>query len=266
MAKIRQAAVSGAFYPDEINELTDMVDSFVKNADIPKEAPAPKALIVPHAGYIYSGAIAGKAFALLKKAKGMIKKVVLLGASHKVGFSGIAFSTADFFESPVGNFKLDTKKAQELSYNLKYTGFLDAAHKSEHSLEVMLPFIAHVLGGDCEILPALTGDVSHDNVAELIKAVWGDEETLLVISSDLSHFLDYSSCQKIDEKTKNAIENFETKDIDTSRACGHIPICGFLKIAKEKQMKVKTLGVINSGDVGAPKQSVVGYGAWAFWE
>jgi AmmeMemoRadiSam system protein B len=266
MSKIRKTAVSGAFYPDEVNELSSMVEGFLQEADIPEKAPVPKVIIVPHAGYIYSGAVAAKAFALLAKGSEKIKRIVLIGASHKVLYTGMAFSTADYFESPLGNFELDKQMAENVSFNRKHTGFLDAAHKDEHSLEVMLPFIAATVGGECKILPVLTGEVSQDNVINVLQDVWGGDETVIVISSDLSHYLDYSTCQKIDEQTKNAIENFDDSAIDGSKACGYIPICAFLKMAKEKQMKVKTLDVRNSGDAVGPKDRVVGYGAWAFWE
>lgn len=261
MQKVRPAAVSGQFYPDDANDLNSTIQIFLSKA---KPGPAPKALIAPHAGYVYSGAIAASVYARLATASSSIKRVVLLGPSHRVGFQGIAASTADFFATPLGQIPLDQNALVALK-DLPFVGFLDDAHKAEHSLEVHLPFLQTVLK-DFTLVPLVVGDASPDQVAQVLDKLWGSDETLIVVSSDLSHFHDYLTAQHIDNETKNAIESYDYDQLSGDKACGYHPVSGLLKIAQQKNLKVETVDVRNSGDTASSKDRVVGYGAWAFYE
>lgn len=279
MRSVREPAVAGLFYPDNPDILTEAVEKYVsgptENANdydlcFPTTQPrwpfasSPKAIIVPHAGYVYSGSTAGKAFHELAKAANKIKRVVLLGPSHRVGFQGIAFCSADFFRTPLGDIPVDHSAMVAIS-DLPQVGLLDRAHDQEHSLEVQLPFLQTVLS-DFKLVPLVVGDADKRTVADVIERLWGDDSTLFVISSDLSHYNDYSTAQHMDTLTSEAIEFLQPDDISDDQACGRNPVKGLLEVARHKHMKVKTLGLCNSGDTSGDKERVVGYGAWALWE
>ncbi|MBX9635875.1 MAG: AmmeMemoRadiSam system protein B, partial [Magnetospirillum sp.] len=265
MTAIRPAAVAGMFYPADAAELSDQLDAFLAAAPaLAGDAAVPKALIAPHAGYIYSGAVAASAYSLLTPARGTITRVVLMGPSHRVAFRGIATSTALAWASPLGNVAIDRDAVAHL-LTLPMVGALDKAHEAEHSLEVHVPFLQKVLG-DFQLVPLVAGEAPRDVVAAVLDAVWGGPETLIVISTDLSHYLDYASCRQTDGATVAAIEQLDPTAIGSTQACGRVPMGGLLQTAKRRGMTITTLDVRNSGDTAGPKDRVVGYGAWALYE
>ena len=257
---VRPPAVAGYFYPQDPAELSRMVDNYLSEAH--PEGPPPKALIAPHAGYIYSGSIAATAYATLKSISKSISRVVLLGPAHRVYIRGLALSQATHFASPLGKIEVD-QAAVQLLLQLPQVSVSDAAHQQEHSLEVHLPFLQLVLGNFL-IVPLVVGEASPQEVAGVLELLWGDQETLIVISSDLSHYHDYETARKIDLATTRAIENLQPEKIGSQQACGCRPVCGLLQVARNKKLQVKTLDVRNSGDTAGSRDRVVGYGAYSF--
>lgn len=255
---IRPAVVAGSFYPASPNILTEMVDGFL--SQVTSVEKAPKAMIVPHAGYIYSGPIAASAYQRLRPLRDSISRVILIGPSHRVAFKGLALSTADSFSTPLGSIEID-KQGITLLANLPFVGYLDQAHAQEHSLEVHLPFLQRCLG-HFKLLPIVTGDASPQQVAEVIEKLWGGDETLIVISSDLSHYHDYATAQQWDQRTTQAIESLRYEDISVDAACGKVPVCGLLKALRDRGLSIKNIDLRNSGDTAGDKQRVVGYGAY----
>ena len=211
--------------------------------------PVPKALIAPHAGYIYSGPIAAAAYARLAPARGRITRVVLLGPSHFVGFRGLAASSAEGWRTPLGTVPIDRAVVERLVEE-KLAGVLDAAHAREHSLEVQIPFLQQALRGFA-LVPIVAGDAPPEAVAALLDAVWGGPETLIVISTDLSHYLDYRSCEEIDSRTASAIERFDWGALGPDSACGRVPVRGLLAASKRRSMSIARLDLRNSGDTAA---------------
>lgn len=265
MTVLRPTAVAGMFYPAEAAELSRQIAGFLAEAPQPAaDAPVPKALIAPHAGYIYSGPVAAQAYALLAPARGRITRVVLMGPSHRVAFRGIATSGADAWATPLGNVPIDRDTVARLM-SLPMVGALDKAHEAEHSLEVHVPFLQAVLG-DFQLVPLVAGETPRDVVAAVLEEAWGGPETLIVISTDLSHYLDYESCRAADSATVAAIEHLDPAAIGSNQACGRVPVGGLLLAASRKGLSIKTLDVRNSGDTAGPKDRVVGYGAWALYE
>ena len=260
MSGIRPAAVADMFYTGDPAQLQAEVQAMLAEASI--TAPAPKAIIVPHAGYIYSGPIAASAFAQLIPAKGKIQRVVLLGPCHRVALSGLATSSADYFQTPLGSIPVDRKLSDKL-VQLPQVHEFDQTHAQEHSLEVQLPFLQQTLG-EFTLLPLVVGDASSAEVHEVLETVWGGDETLIVISSDLSHYHDYNTAQAMDTTTCKAIENLDAAHIHHDQACGRNPVLGLLLSARKHNLKVTTLDLRNSGDTAGDKNKVVGYGAWAF--
>ena len=229
----------------------------------PSPSP-PKAIIAPHAGYIYSGSTAAQAYATLLSDAGAIRRDVLLGPSHRVGFRGIAFCSADFYRTPLGDIPVDQSAFVAIS-DLPNVGMLDRAHAQEHCLEVQLPFLQMILQ-DFSVVPLVVGDVDDDDVARVLERLWGDEHTLILISSDLSHYHDYETASQLDGRTCNAIEHCQPEAIGEEQACGRIPVKGLLTVARRKQLQIDTLALCNSGDTAGDHSRVVGYGAWAFYE
>ena len=223
--------------------------------------PAPKALIVPHAGYIYSGPIAASAFAQLDKIRHIIKRVILLGPCHRVPLRGLATSSADYFETPLGSVKIDRGAISQIA-SLPQVEEFDLTHQQEHSLEVQLPFLQEVLD-DFSLIPLVVGDSNAEEVSEVLERLWGGDETLIVISSDLSHYHDYNTARTMDSETCLAIEEMNPAAINSDQACGRNPVSGLLLAAKQHGLHVTTLDLRNSGDTAGDKSSVVGYGAWA---
>jgi hypothetical protein len=261
MPTVRPAAVAGTFYPADRDALHKMVSDLLH--EVPTTAaPPPKAIIVPHAGYIYSGPIAATAYARLVPLRDTLRRVVLLGPSHRVGFSGIAASSADYFHTPLGDVPLDQELLARVTAHGGVQPF-DQAHQMEHSLEVQLPFLQEVLG-DFTLLPLVVGDARPEEVAAVLRTVWGGAETLIVVSSDLSHYHDYATAQRMDRATSNAIEELNTRAIGHEDACGRTPLNGLLLLAWEKQLRAETIDLRNSGDTAGPHDRVVGYGAYLF--
>jgi hypothetical protein len=263
MTSVRPAAVAGAFYPGNPKELDATVQYHLSQVE-PSDAPAPKAIIAPHAGYIYSGPVAAAAYARIRPARDVIKRVVLLGPCHRVAVRGLALSGADAFATPLGEVAVD-KNAVAAIKALPQVEVFDATHQEEHSLEVHLPFLQVILGA-FSLVPLVVGEADAEKVAEVIERLWGGPETLIVISTDLSHFQDYEAARRRDRATCRAIEAMDGASIGREDACGRIPMRGLLALAKRRAMTVTTVDLRNSGDTAGPRDRVVGYGAWVFDE
>jgi len=265
---IRPPAVAGTFYPAAPDVLERQLTHFMSDADNSPptgELPAiPKAIIAPHAGYVYSGPVAARAYARLAPARGQITRVVLIGPSHHLAFRGLAVDMSEAWQIPGGAVVLDHDAIARLRA-LPLVGQLDAAHEHEHALEVHVPFLRHVLG-DISLVPIVAGNTPPDAVAALFDAVWGGSETLIVVSTDLSHYLDYAACQAIDARTAEAIERFDDSAIGSAEACGQVPTRGLLRTARRRGMAIERLDLRNSGDTAGTRDRVVGYGAWALFE
>lgn len=264
MTAIRPPAVAGSFYPAEPDLLARQLTRFLSEAGNAPEAYAlPKAIIGPHAGYIYSGPVAARGYARLAAARGRIRRVVLIGPSHYVAFKGLAVDTAEAWETPCGRVALD-REAIAVLRRLPLIGELDVAHAREHSLEVHLPFLQHVLG-DFRLVPIVAGDAPPELVANALEAVWGGEETLIVVSTDLSHYLDYAACREMDARTAAAVERLDGDAISPESACGRVPVSGLLLAARRRGLSIERLDLRNSGDTAGPRDRVVGYGAWVLY-
>jgi AmmeMemoRadiSam system protein B len=261
---IRPPAVAGAFYPGTAHELAQVVGALMASAE-PAACgkPAPKAIIAPHAGYIYSGPIAASAYARLAPARATITRVVLLGPVHRVPVRGLALPAADVLATPLGNIGIDAGAVAALK-TLPQVTVSAAAHAQEHSLEVHLPFLQHVLE-EFSIVPLAVGDASADEVAAVLDLLWGGAETLIVISSDLSHFLNYGDAQAVDRATAEAILDLRT-NISHEQACGGTPVNGLTLAARRRRLAPELLDLRNSGDTAGDRSRVVGYGAFAFYE
>ena len=259
---IRPTAVAGSFYPKQASELNTLLDKYLSLETV--KIASPKAIIAPHAGYIYSGETAASIYSNIEQIKDKVRRVVLLGPTHRVYVKGIALPSNTHFASPLGNVSIDTQSLNKISKH-SFVDYIDEAHAQEHSLEVHIPFLQKVLN-NFVLLPILVGEASPGQVAIILNELWGGEETLIVISSDLSHFLDYETAAKTDNKTTQLIENFDYEHIGSKQACGCMPMRGLLKLAQEKNMSIQTVDVRNSGDTAGTKDRVVGYGAYALFE
>ncbi len=262
MNAIRPPAVAGMFYPASAATLQADVDRLLAAAPIPAMAQ-PKALIVPHAGYIYSGPTAARAYAALAPWRATIGRVVLLGPTHRVAVRGLALPASDAFATPLGEVRIDVAARAALA-DLPQVVVSDPAHAQEHSLEVHLPFLQRALD-DFSLLPLAVGQASPEAVAEVLERLWGGAETLLVISSDLSHFLPYATAKQVDGVTCRHILALAT-DIDPHQACGAFPVNGLLLAAQRHGLRPTLLDLCNSGDTAGDRQRVVGYAAFAFHE
>ncbi len=280
MSANRPPAVAGTFYPADPRRLVLDVRRLLDEARttrFPHPKPLPeregtnqslrdfhlKALIAPHAGYIYSGAIAAAAYAALLPVAARIRRVVLLGPTHRVAVRGLALPAATSFSTPLGEIKLDVDAMRELS-GLPQIVVSDAVHAQEHSLEVQLPFLQSVLT-DFSLLPLAVGDATAAEVADVLDRVWGGAETLIVISSDLSHYLPAEVAQQIDRATADTILQLHAIP-SHQQACGATPINGLLLAARRHHLTPHLLDLRNSGDTAGPHDSVVGYAAFAFTE
>ena len=261
MSTIRPAAVAGMFYPDNPIELKRTVTELLAKARPAASSRPPKALIVPHAGYIYSGPVAASAYAQLAALRGRIRRVVLLGPTHRVWVRGLALPEAERFATPLGEIELDREGMQRLA-DLPQVTRSAAAHQMEHSLEVQLPFLQQVLG-DFQLLPLAVGEATAAEVAEVLETVWGGSETLIVISSDLSHFLPDAVAREVDGGTVEAILALDSH-LNHEQACGATPINGLLLAARKHALRPVMLDVCNSSDTAGDPDRVVGYAAFAF--
>jgi AmmeMemoRadiSam system protein B len=265
MPSTRPAAVAGHFYPADPQALSAQVAQCLAAARADESAPerAPKLLVVPHAGYMYSGAVAAHAYALLAPWRERITRVVLLGPVHRVPVRGLAAPTASAFETPLGRVPVAREAIADLR-GLPQLVHDDLAHALEHSLEVQLPFLQTVLA-DFTLVPLAVGDATPDEVAEVLEALWGGDETLVVISSDLSHFLSYAQAQTRDCATVARLLGFAS-DIAPDEACGAVPLNGALRVAQRRGLAPRLLALRNSGDTAGDRRRVVGYAAIAFAE
>ena len=263
MLTVRPAAVAGMFYPGAPRALEASVRALLDVVPRPATADAawPKALIVPHAGYIFSGPIAASAYARLLPGRSLIRRVVLLGPVHRVPIRGLALPGADSFVTPLGAVAVDAEAAARLRA-LPQVCESDAAHSLEHSLEVQLPFLQTVLD-EFTLVPLAVGDASPSEVAEVIERVWGGPETLIVVSSDLSHYHPYEQAGEIDRSTADDILAL-ADTLDHQQACGATPINGFALCARRHGLTPELIDLRNSGDTAGEKSRVVGYGAFAF--
>jgi AmmeMemoRadiSam system protein B/AmmeMemoRadiSam system protein A len=259
---VRRPAVAGTFYPGERNSLEQTVRSHLRGAFRPTASP--KAMIVPHAGYVYSGPVAATAYAVLEKREPPIERVVLLGPSHRVYVRGLAAPSVTSFRTPLGDVPID-RAALESVLSLPQVHVMDEAHALEHSLEVHLPFLQVVLGS-FSLVPFSVGNASAEEVAEVLERLWGGPETLVVISSDLSHYLDYERAKRLDEETTRAIETLQPEALGEESACGRVPIRGLLEVARRRGLVCRTVDLRNSGDTQGRRDRVVGYGSYFFLE
>jgi AmmeMemoRadiSam system protein B len=254
--------VAGAFYPADANALRAVIDEHLETARetfAPRD-PWPKALIVPHAGYMYSGPVAARAFVELEGARETVTRVLLIGPSHHVRFDGLALPSNAAFETPLGILPID-ETARRQALRLPFVVIDDDPHHWEHSLEVQLPFLQVVIGAP-SILPVAVGRASSARVRELLDSLWGGDETVIVVSSDLSHYHDYQTAKRMDTATASAIESLAPGRIGVDDACGRIAVQGLLEAARERGLRPRTLDLRSSGDTAGARDEVVGYGAW----
>jgi AmmeMemoRadiSam system protein B len=273
--RIRRPAVAGFFYPQDPLALRTAIADYLAQVNRPQAAPnaartarpvcasMPKALIAPHAGYVYSGPIAASAYSALGCAAHGIERVVLIGPSHFLPFSGLAVSRAEAFETPLGAVPVDDAARRDV-LRVPHVVTADAPHAHEHSLEVQLPFL-QVLLDEFQVLPIAAGDATAGEVAAALECVWGNEETLIVVSSDLSHYLEYAAARSVDASTAQSILNCST-ELGGEQACGCVGINGLMHVARERELEVRLLDLRNSGDTAAERARVVGYGAFALYE
>ena len=263
-SSVRAPAVAGTFYPGESRELAQTLAQMLGTAahDAPERA-VPKALIAPHAGYIYSGPVAASVYALLAPAHRSITRVVLLGPTHRVAVRGLALPASQAFATPLGTVEID-RAAVDTLRGMPQVTVSEQAHALEHSLEVHVPFLQTVLDR-FTLVPLAVGNASTREVAEVLDALWGGPETLIVVSSDLSHYLSYGDAQAVDRATAKAILGFAT-DLSHEQACGATPVTGLSRIAKRRGLKSELIDLRNSGDTAGDKNRVVGYGSFAFYE
>jgi AmmeMemoRadiSam system protein B len=259
MASTRPPAVAGTFYPADPHILAADVDALLAEAAADDAGPPPKALIVPHAGYVYSGPVAASGYARIRRARSRIRRVVLLGPVHRVPVHGLALSGADAFATPLGPVPVD-RAACALLRGLPQVVESPAAHRLEHSLEVHLPFLQRLLD-DFTLVPLAVGDASPAQVAEVLDLLWGGEETLIVVSSDLSHYLPYADARAVDAQTADMIEALAA-DISHAQACGGTPVNGLSLTARRRGLAIERVDLRNSGDTAGPRDRVVGYGAF----
>ncbi|HEX4498174.1 MAG TPA: AmmeMemoRadiSam system protein B [Thermoanaerobaculia bacterium] len=273
----RPPAVAGTFYPDDPDQLSAMVAGFLRDAPaaagpapkaaIPKaavpKAAVPKAIIAPHAGYLYSGPIAGSAFRAVAEAAATIERVVLVGPSHFVPIRGLALPGDPWFGTPLGEVRVQPEGAGA-SLRLPQVRVIPEAHVREHSLEVELPFLQSLLG-EFNLVPLVAGEVSADDMAEVLERLWGGPETLIVISSDLSHYLPYDAARRADRETAERILALDGA-LDPRQACGAVAVNGLLEVARRRGLAPELLDLRNSADTAGDPSRVVGYGAFAFHE
>ena len=264
-SNIRPPAVAGLFYPNEIEVLDTMLGGLLKLAieSHPARSRPPKALLVPHAGYIYSGATAARGYAALAPFSDQIRRVVILGPCHRVAVSGIALPTSDAFRTPLGTIAVD-REALETVRSLPGVSFHDSAHTHEHSLEVQLPFLQALLL-DFTVLPLAVGHADPRTVSAVIEALWGGPETLFVVSSDLSHYHSYEDATALDGETVRRVLALQP-EIHPEQACGAYPLNGLLALAQQHHLAPRLIDLCNSGDTAGDRSRVVGYCAIAFDE
>jgi AmmeMemoRadiSam system protein B len=259
--KVRPPAVAGQFYPADAKRLEAQVSELLAVA-ARSGGNLPKALIAPHAGYIYSGGVAATAFATLRDHAQAIRRVVVIGPAHYVAVRGIALPTADAFATPLGRVPVDQDALSTLA-DLPCIVRTDVPHAPEHALEVELPFLQTLLPS-FQVVPLVVGDAAPAHVADALGRLWGGSETLIVVSSDLSHFHDYETARRLDATTAAAVERGDWAALGPHEACGFLAVAGLLVEASRRGLKARRLALCNSGDTAGPPDQVVGYGAWSF--
>lgn len=261
--RVRPPAVAGSFYPGDAKQLADTIKTYMGPADFSStSAPPPKALIVPHAGYIYSGAAAARALKRFQPDRDQITRIVLMGPCHRVAVRGLAAPEVDAFATPLGVVQVDQEAIGQVA-DLPFVVRQDAPHTDEHSLEVQLPIIQSILD-QFTLVPFAVGTATNEEVATVLERLWGGPETRIVISSDLSHFLTQEQANQLDEQTAQAIEHLDWNALSYDQACGRVPIAGLLTVAKNRDLSVDRLALLTSADTAGSSDRVVGYGAWAF--
>jgi AmmeMemoRadiSam system protein B len=263
MSRVRPPAVAGLFYPDEPAELTRLVESCISAAPPRPGGRAPRALIVPHSSYAYSGAVAGQAYRALRDSGAHPARVVVAGPSHRVPMRGLAVSSLDAFETPLGTIPVDVEACQRLR-QLGLVGLADEPHAAEHSIEVQLPFLQVVLG-KFTLLPLAIGLAPPGQVARALDAAWSDPDTLLVLSSDLSHHHTCDEARKLDAGSGRSILD-RRDDLSDEQACGARGINGLMQLARRRGLRVELLDLRNSGDTAGDRSRVVGYGSYALYD
>lgn len=260
----RPAAVAGRFYPDDPQALRSVLAQSLRKAVVsePDERPV-RALIAPHAGYVYSGPIAGSAYRLLETRKPRIRRVILIGPSHYVAFAGLAVPDVEAFDTPLGRVLID-HEAREKVLGAAAVVVSGRPHANEHSLEVHLPFLQFLLG-DFLFLPLLASAAAATTVAQVIERAWAGDDMLIIVSSDLSHYLDYASARQLDAATGRAIVSRSTA-LGGTEACGCVAINGLMALARRRNLEVHQLDLRNSGDTAGERARVVGYGAYALYD
>ena len=258
---VRPSAVAGQFYPRDADRLRKQVSDLLANIAMPIKN-IPKALIVPHAGYVYSGATAAAAFATLRDGAQTIRRVVLIGPAHYVHVRGIAAPTVDAFETPLGRVPVD-KSALNAIAGLPFVIQDDLAHAPEHALEVELPFLQTLLVS-FQVVPLLVGDATPEEIAQMMLQLWESSGTLIVVSTDLSHYHNYEAARRLDAATAAAIEHGDWASLGPHQACGSRAVAGLLLETGRRDLKIRRLSLCNSGDTAGARDRVVGYGAWMF--
>ena len=267
MYQVRQAAVAGTFYPAQkqtlASDINALLDESRSSPGGNENSVSPKALIAPHAGYIYSGPTAAAAYARLAPVHATIRRVILLGPVHRVAVRGLALPGVEAFATPLGEIQIDHDAAASIE-NMPQVVVSPDAHAPEHSLEVQLPFLQSVLD-DFKLLPLAVGDATPEEVSEVLEVLWGGPETLIVISSDLSHFLPYQTAREVDAQTAQHILHLQ-HTLNHEQACGGTPVNGLLLAAKHHHLQPYLLDLRNSGDTAGDKNRVVGYASFSFIE
>jgi AmmeMemoRadiSam system protein B len=265
MGDVRAPAVAGSFYPSRGSELDAEVRRHVAQGCPAREVlpwRAPKAVIAPHAGYVYSGPVAGSAFRALAPLRGRVSRAVVIGPAHRAAFQGLALPEADAFATPLGLMRID-ESARAALLELPQVIASDEAHAGEHSLEVELPFLQVVLG-DVSIVPIAVGRGADEAVERALERSWAGPETCVVVSSDLSHYYPYASAKSLDSQTARAIEQLSADSIEEEHACGGVGVRALLRVARSRGLHATVLDLRSSGDTAGPRDEVVGYGAFAF--
>ncbi len=264
--RVRSPAVAGIFYPNDPDELGATIQRYLEEAEniFEPAVTAPKAIIAPHAGYIYSGLTAAAVYNRLRPAREIIKRVIILGPCHKVAVRGLALPNDEIFRTPLGDVQIDMAAVQKLKH-LAHVNTFNETHIEDHSIEIHLPFLQKIIG-EFKLVPLIVGEAGPEQVSQVLEILWGGAETLILISSDLSHYLDYDEAKSLDDHTRQAIERMDLTAIDQEQACGRHSIKGLLSLARNKGLSVKTADIRNSGDTAGTKERVVGYGSWYFDE
>ena len=258
---VRPPAVAGSFYPSDPAQLRTQVMDLLADADHSRNS-RPKALIAPHAGYRYSGQVAATAFATLQIDRETITRVVLIGPAHYVYLRGVATPATAVFGTPLGPVPVDVEALNKIG-DLPFVRRTDDPHAPEHALEVELPFLQTVLA-NFQLVPLVVGDAAPQDIACLLRELWGGPETLIVVSSDLSHYHEYETARQLDLATALAIEHGEWQKVGPNQACGCLAITGLLIEAERRRLEARRLSLCNSGDTAGSRDRVVGYGAWLF--